>query len=374
MHDHLIIEGWAGRLCNNMTQLCHAIYLAEQTCSLLEIPPHDGLLETKNFDFTQGEKPRKGGYEQYRKVICSYFFWFSSGVMGIKDPDWNARRHILKTYVRPMLPKRLFPNAGKDELVIYIRSGDIFNPAAKKARLKPGQAAALSTTDGPLHRWWLRLKTGKLGGAATSMGISPLRRWWRLMQRLVRQQPKKKPRNRVNPNFVQPPLSFYKQIIESRRWSRIRIVAQDLENPVIPELLSTYSHIKFEQRDLEIDIATLLAAQHLVIGYGTFGITWALLSDHLKSLYCPSMPEQAFGELQPGEIEGVEIYAFKFKNYIPLGQWKATDNQKHLMLTHQVEDVIAVGRSEFFFKDFILSMQKRLRNFFRNVYFKGLTE
>ncbi len=293
MHNRIVLNYWHGGLCNNIVQLCHAIYLAESTCSYLEVSPHPGLLETHHdFDFTNGEPTQE--------TISDIFYWLDENLFGVKTIDWNIRRNILKRYIRPMLPKTLFPTAGQDGLTIHIRSGDIFRrkPAIKVFKRAPNLIVALK-----------RLLSGT---------------------------------HRVNSEFIQPPLAFYTRVIESKPWSRIILIAQDTENPTIHALLKAYGTIEFQPGSLERDIMALLSAQNLVIGYGTFGITWALLSDHIQSLYSPVVPIKTFDHLYPGDIKGVSVYPFEFQNYIPIGQWKATARQKQLMLKYCDRNILAI--------------------------------
>ena len=295
MHNRIILNKWYGGLCNNIVQLCHAIYFAEKTHSYLEVLSHSGLLKTYDFDFTDGE--------QIQNTISNNFFWLDQKILGVNAIDWNLRREILKRYIRQMLPEKLFSNTGEDGLTIHIRSGDIFK---RKTAVEVFKEAR-----------------------------NPLCGLKRLLAGT----------HRVHPLFVQPPLAFYKRVIESQPWSHVIIVAQDTENPVINALLRSYSNIEFQQRNLENDITALLSAQNLIIGYGTFGMTWALLSDHLQSLYCPLLPAKVFGELYPEDINNLGVHTFEFRNYIQLGQWKASARQKRMMLNYKPSNIMAVGSS-----------------------------
>lgn len=295
MHNRIVIKRWFGRLCNNIVQLCHAIYLAESTCSYLEVLPHPGLLKTHDFDFTNGEPTQE--------TIVHQFYWMDENLFNGKTLDWNVRRTILKRYIRPMLPKTLFPDTSQDGLTIYIRSGDIFKPVPVMKILKKAPNLRVGLK---------RIFYGKRG---------------------------------ICPEFVQPPLAYYKRIIESKPWPRITLIAEDTENPNIHALLEAYDNIEFQQRSLEEDITALLSAQNLVISYGTFGITWALLSNHIQSLYCPLLPIKTYGQLYPEDISNLSVYPFDFKNYIPIGTWRATAKQKRLMLRYESSNILAVGSS-----------------------------
>ncbi len=291
MPGRVTIANWAGRLCNNIVQLCHAISYAERTHSYLSVPPHD-LLQTYDIDFTTGSSSQD--------VLVDDFFWLNPQLFEAKYLEWNERRRILKTYIQAMLPSQLLPQTPQAGLVIHIRSGDIFQ----------------------------RLSAAEVFQQAQN----PLRG----VVRLIRGT------HRVNAAFVQPPLAFYLSIIESQPWSQVTLVSEDLKNPVIQALRQAHPTIQFQLQDLEADIATLLAASHLVIGYGSFGMTWALLSEHLQSLYCPVVPAQVFGEVRPGNIEALDVHSFQFNNYISANCWRATAAQKQLMLTYDARNIVLV--------------------------------
>lgn len=83
--------------------------------------------------------------------------------------------------------------------------------------------------------------------------------------------------------YAQPPLQFYLDIINSRNWSSVRIIAEDLGNPMIGRLMEM--GYPYEPNSFQHDISVLLQAQSLAIGQGTIGIAAALLSTKLKNLY-----------------------------------------------------------------------------------------
>jgi SAM-dependent methyltransferase len=91
----------------------------------------------------------------------------------------------------------------------------------------------------------------------------------------------------AHPLYVQPPLSYYQKIIEYGNYQDIVVVTEaDRLNPCIDELLSRY-HARLQTNSLEEDVNTILTAQHLVIGQGTFGDYLSMMSPNLQKLYCP---------------------------------------------------------------------------------------
>lgn len=266
---HLILERWENRLCNNITQICHAIHAARKTGSRLELPAHPGMIATRNFDFSAGQA--------LSETLRDPFFMLRPERIGIKAVSWENRRRTLIQDVKPLLPATLFPERADDGLVLYIRSGDVF----------------VST-------------------------------------------------QRIHGRYVQPPLSFYTYIINSRAWSGIRIVAEDTYNPVIPALLAKFPQIRFSPGSLEEDIRALLAAKHVAIGYGSFGITWALMSAHIRTLYTPHLIEHTvFGRIWPGDLSDIDVHTFRFRRYLHRG-WRADPEQLALMLAHQERDMIVM--------------------------------
>ena len=87
-------------------------------------------------------------------------------------------------------------------------------------------------------------------------------------------------------NRIQPPLIFYKNIIESRKWKKIIIISEDKLNPCIDVLLKQYNNIYyFGENTLEKDIYELFKSTNLVMGNGTFIISLSIFMPHLEKLY-----------------------------------------------------------------------------------------
>ena len=268
------ISAWYGGLCNNVTQLTHALHAAVETQSILLMPPKDApcsrdagaktrsrMLKLQASDFSNGA-------ECHGDISGVFFFTHDVPIFSeIRELNWETRRQVMRRHLRPFLSASLFDVVPSHELVIHVRSGDIF------------------TTPHPF--------------------------------------------------FVQPPFSFYRKVIESRDWRAVRVVAEDTMNPTIGRILETYPTALFEPGTLEQDIRRLLAAEALVIGYGTFGPIWALLSENVRSLYAPVVPARVFGELLPGDLVDIDVHTFEFRNYIGPTDWKATPEQLRMMVEHQ---------------------------------------
>ena len=91
----------------------------------------------------------------------------------------------------------------------------------------------------------------------------------------------------IHSSYIQPPFEYYRFIIDNNNYKYIIIVTEpDMSNPVILKLVETYPNIHVFSRTLNEDIATIIGAQNLVIGTGSFAYILSLCSLHLKRLYC----------------------------------------------------------------------------------------
>ena len=197
----------------------------------------------------------------------------------------ERRRQLACKYVRPLMsdfrPATDFVK--NDELLIHIRSGDIFQGVE-------GQGGS------------------QVGGAL----------------------------------YIQPPLAFYSMICRSVFGAgngRVLIVAENTLNPVIYPLIDALqkSHIAVSLRvnhDLVSDINCLLAGRKAVFANGTIGIAIALLSDVITDGYF-------FRRDGTGTEYDVEYFLGRYlrkhyvydrnKSYIQKGEWRNTLEQRKLM-------------------------------------------
>lgn len=84
------------------------------------------------------------------------------------------------------------------------------------------------------------------------------------------------------PDYAQPPLCFYQKILNTYKYRKIFIISLGKENPVIDVLLKSYKNIIYKNNSLEIDIATLAYAYHIVGSISSFLISIIKLNDNLK--------------------------------------------------------------------------------------------
>ena len=142
----------------------------------------------------------------------------------------------------------------------------------------------------------------------------------------------------IHKNYIQPPLSFYKKIINEFEYSDVLIVTQpDKKNPCIDGLLSWNSDIKLQCGTLSEDVSAILKAKNLVIGFGTFGWMLSLLSDRIHNLYCPSVCTDIFDNEY--HIPPFNISRYVFEDYIKMGEWENTEHQRKIMMSHPEEKI-----------------------------------
>ena len=129
--------------------------------------------------------------------------------------------------------------------------------------------------------------------------------------------------------YVQPPLSYYMNIIKN--YDTVKMVCEDKKNPCINELLKK-DNVEYTSNTLEKDLSILSTATNLVIGFGTFGFLLYLMNTNLKNLYIPDffvniLPKGEWGD-------DITIHIIELPNYIKVGEWKNTEEQKTIMLDY----------------------------------------
>ena len=80
----------------------------------------------------------------------------------------------------------------------------------------------------------------------------------------------------------QPPLSFYKKILEKH--NNIRLICEDLTNPCAKYLIDN-KMVKWQKQSLEDDIFYMVHAKTLAIAHGTFCFLPLLLNSNLENLW-----------------------------------------------------------------------------------------
>jgi hypothetical protein len=126
--------------------------------------------------------------------------------------------------------------------------------------------------------------------------------------------------HQVHPEYAQPPLDFYKKIIE-REQKQVLLIYEDRNNPVVDALSSTYPTIKMYSFDLPTTITIFMNAQHIVCSNGTFISSILYFNRTIKTVYSTV-------QLVPERTHVVSL-----PNYIT--EWNHTKEQREFMLSYK---------------------------------------
>ena len=136
-----------------------------------------------------------------------------------------------------------------------------------------------------------------------------------------------------HPGWIQPPLSFYINIIESNNWENIFIISEDNKSPVLKPLLNKYKKIIFEIRDLKKDIYYILNSKNVCFGLGSFIPSLLLFNNNIKKIYYPEYCHRFLIDL----IDYENKYTYKLDNYIKKGEWKNTSKQRNIIINYELK-------------------------------------
>ena len=130
--------------------------------------------------------------------------------------------------------------------------------------------------------------------------------------------------------YAQPPLCFYKKIINENNFSNIYLVSNGHENPVVDELFNLYPKIKYIHKSILGDISIIINAHNFVISKSTFAWTLIYLNNNLEKLYI-----YKFGKHHPFQLNCI-IYemesSLNYKNRMQR-KWYNVKEQLDLMIS-----------------------------------------
>lgn len=268
------------RFGNNLNQMLNAISLAK----------HMGLKHLRTFDFESFSLKDRVTVEGLEFLppdadlpgggcfLSGPFFYATPFAAALGTTDLQERHRIAQDVLFPMMDFANCPrNINEGELAIHIRSGDLFS------------------------------------------------------------------RKVPHPDYVQPPLAFYRRIIDkmlaSGRIDRVCLVFEDRKNPcvnaVIAYLQSRSVPFRIQSGTLREDIEALLAAQHMVFGFGSFGQAICRLSKEVQSVHAYNDP----GYVNLLNVREVTVVTDKAGQYIGKGQWKRDEAQLRMMVDYPEENL-----------------------------------
>jgi hypothetical protein len=151
--------------------------------------------------------------------------------------------------------------------------------------------------------------------------------------------------NNPHPLYGQPPLAFYKKIINERKWKSINLVFEDMGNPCLSSLIKYFTDTKQEfqlfSSDLKSDIEHLLMAQNLIIARGTFIIPIIDISDNIKTIYgfCEDGLKKCKSSSNKFNFK-VNMYKDGNGQYQDiLKSWNNSEEQRQKMLEYPVDGI-----------------------------------
>lgn len=130
--------------------------------------------------------------------------------------------------------------------------------------------------------------------------------------------------------YIQPPLYFYKKIIEDGNYTNIYSISEDNKNPCINALKNIYKDkFKIINNDILTDFYTLSNCNNLVLSNSTFSFCAYFNNDNLKNLY---IAENNFftGTEWKNYNDNLNVVLIPLPNYNQ--KWSNTLSQKNMMI------------------------------------------
>lgn len=144
-----------------------------------------------------------------------------------------------------------------------------------------------------------------------------------------------------HPNYGQPPLAFYQQVIESGTWTSVTVVTEDTENPCVTglERLCRERRIptNLQKAGLTETIGVIAGSGAIVAGRGTFVPAIVSLFPRPRDLYFFEMeaPSLLLCDSQ-NNIRISEDALGEYRRKILSGNWTASRDQKALMISYEL--------------------------------------
>ncbi|MHA7775268.1 hypothetical protein [Roseibium sp. M-1] len=271
-----------GRFGNNLLQIANALLLAK----LLDLR----FVQLPKLSWIPIEQP-----VEYDDLTLLPYDWdlskigpslksdfFSGPRFDVLSCGHSMRSSVLRQYIKPLLTFPTKFGEFDDQLVIHIRSGDIFS-------------------------------------------ASP------------------------HPGYVQPPLAFYRRLIqaelEHRASLKLYVVFEDRRNPCVSGLeryaLEIGVPLTMQSGSFHDDIGTLLSATKLAFGHGTMGLGVCLLSCDIDSV--DVFGDSGFAYRNLSQIKRVTVWNALPDDYIAVGSWKNTDEQRNQMMNYPDEAIFVAS-------------------------------
>lgn len=147
--------------------------------------------------------------------------------------------------------------------------------------------------------------------------------------------------------YGQPPFSYYKLIMESRKWDAVVMVYQDMENPVA-EMIVNYCQAKklpldMQSSDLPADLTLLLGAETLVAGRGTFIPAVVGLSPHCRTVYYFEDKMNVIPSVPGVQVIKVRDDSGDYRARVLNNNWENSAEQRDLMVSYPMSSLVIEG-------------------------------
>ena len=158
--------------------------------------------------------------------------------------------------------------------------------------------------------------------------------------------------NYILGTYSQPPLCFYTSIIQNFNFTKIYIISQMNNNPVINKLKNKYSNIVYSNNEMKYDLSCLIHSYNLVASISSFLNMIILLNSNLQYLW-----EYNLYQMKEKFLHN-HYDLFKFPNSFTvyrmepsmnyktkMSYWKNSRAQRKLMINEKCINSFMISRS-----------------------------
>jgi hypothetical protein len=152
-----------------------------------------------------------------------------------------------------------------------------------------------------------------------------------------------------HPPYAQPPLCFYRTILNNNKFNKVYLIAENKNNPIIEKILEEYSNIIYMKNSIKEDISYLINGYNIVSSISTFLNSIIQLNYNLKILFDYNIYKISEKILS----YHFDLYQFPHTNFInyrmePSSKynqtmyiWKNSKKQRKLMLKEKCMNILS---------------------------------
>ena len=142
--------------------------------------------------------------------------------------------------------------------------------------------------------------------------------------------------NCIHQNYIQPPFSFYKNIINQNN-IEIKLFTEDLRNPCANKLNKDYN-LDWKKSSFRNDLENLIRCKKMILANSTLSIFLILMNNNCEEFFLPDYVYSHFKDRQYDlkELTETKINIINLPNYIKPNEWKNTTEQHNIMLNYGI--------------------------------------